>query len=170
MRIAEEATRKHCEVSIDRCDNHHVHANGRNGSIFVVRAYFGLNHGWKISEFKSKSTIVVLQLLPIEDTPNATDTQEDEGDTDQGDKDGDGDDTGSDEDDNSTQSKDKGKKEKAGKKRKMRSPIKSRWMVPLIKQAIKQRPNMSNKECCQLVSPYMREVFFFLVMQTNDAA
>ncbi len=104
--------------------------------MFVVRAYFGLNHGWKISEFESESTIVVPQLPPIEGTPNVTDNQEDEGDKDERDKDGDGDDTGSDEDDNSTQSKDKGK-EKAGKKRKMRSPIKSWWMVPLIKQAVK---------------------------------
>jgi hypothetical protein len=117
-----------------------------------------LNHGWKIREFKSENTIVVPQLPPIEGTPNVTDNQEDEGDKAEGDKDGDDDDTGSDEDENSTPSKDKGK-EKAGKKRKMRSLIKSQWMVPLIKQAIKQRPNMSNKECSQLLSPYVREVF-----------
>jgi hypothetical protein len=118
-----------------------------------VRAYFGLNHGWRISQFKSENSIVVPELPPIlpqfEATSNVTDNQE--GDKDEGDKDGDGDDSVSDDDKDSTPSNDKGK-EKAGKKTKMRSPIKSRWMVPLIKQAIKERPKMSNKECSQLLS------------------
>ena len=41
-------------------------------------------------------------------------------------------------------------------------------MVPLIKQAIKERPNMSNKECSQLLSPYVRKVF--LTSQILQAA
>ena len=41
-------------------------------------------------------------------------------------------------------------------------------MVPLIKQAIKQKPNMSNLECCHLLSPYVREVF--LASQILQAA
>jgi hypothetical protein len=127
-------------VSIDKSDNRCVHANGRNGSTFVVRGYFGLNHGWRICEFKSENSIVSPELPPIEGTPNVTDNQEDEGGKGKGDKDGDGDDSGSDDDENSTPSNGKGK----DKKRKMHSLIKSRWMVPLIKQAIKQRPNMSN--------------------------
>jgi hypothetical protein len=160
IRIAEEANLKHCEVSIDRSDNHRVHANGRNGSTFVVRVYFGLNHGWRVSQFKSENSIVAPELPPIlpqfEATSNVRHNQE--GDKEEVGADGGGNDSVSDDDDDSTPSDDEGKA-KAGKKTKMRSPIKSRWMVPLIKQAIKERPNMSNKECSQLLSPYMREVF-----------
>jgi hypothetical protein len=169
MRIVEEANQKHCEVSIDRSDNHHVHGNGRNGSTFVVRGYFGLNHGWRISQFKSENSIVVPELPPIlpqfEASTNVTHNQE--GDKEEVGANGGGNDSVSDDDNDSTLSDHEGK-EKAGKKTKMRSPIKSRWMVPLIKQAIKERPNMSNKECSQLLSPYVREVF--LTSQILQAA
>jgi hypothetical protein len=33
-------------------------------------------------------------------------------------------------------------------------------MVPLIKEHIAERPNMSNKECSQLLNLYVRDVFF----------
>ena len=36
------------------------------------------------------------------------------------------------------------------KKRRHKSPIKSRWLVPLVKLAIAEKPNISNKDlCCQ---------------------
>ena len=49
--------------------------------------------------------------------------------------------------------------EKAGKKRKMRSPIKTRWMVPLIKEHNAEQPNMYNKECSQLLNLYVHDDF-----------
>ena len=65
MQIAEEANQKHREVSINRSDNHHVHANGRNGFTFVVRAYFGLNHGWRISNSNQRTALMFLSYCQL---------------------------------------------------------------------------------------------------------
>ena len=119
-----------------------------------MRAYFGFNHGWRVTQIKTEPSIVV-QLPPIvpqfEATTNVTHNQE--GDEEEVGANGGGNDSESDDDDDSTSTpSDNEGKAKARKKTKMRSPIKSRWMVPLIKQAIKERPNMSNKECRKIIS------------------
>jgi len=45
------------------------------------------------------------------------------------------------------------------KKRQCQSPIKSKWLVPLIKETIVKRPNMSHKECAHLLCLHVREEF-----------
>ncbi len=39
---------RNCEIAFARNDGCRVHADGRNGNNFKVRASFGINHGWKV--------------------------------------------------------------------------------------------------------------------------
>ena len=41
----------------------------------------------------------------------------------------------------------------------MKSPIKSKWLVPLVKVALAEKPNISNKALMQLLSPYVVDKF-----------
>ena len=45
------------------------------------------------------------------------------------------------------------------KKRRLKSPIKLRWLEPLVKLAITEKPNISNKEMAGLLKPYVNKNF-----------
>jgi hypothetical protein len=53
------------------------------------------------------------------------------------------------------------------KKRQRRSPIKSRWFLPLIKETIVESPNMSHKECAHLLRLYVRTDFLTAMIVQN---
>ena len=42
----------------------------------------------------------------------------------------------------------------------VKSPIKSRWLVPLVKGALAEKPNISSKELVNLLKPYVVDKFF----------
>ena len=46
-----------------------------------------------------------------------------------------------------------------GMKTRVKSPIKSRWLVPLIKGALSEKPNISNKELENILMPYVIDKF-----------
>ncbi len=41
----------------------------------------------------------------------------------------------------------------------VKSPIKSKWLVPLVKGALAEKPNISNKALTVLLSPYVVDKF-----------
>jgi hypothetical protein len=45
------------------------------------------------------------------------------------------------------------------KQTRVKSPIKSKWLVPLVKVPIAEKPNISNKALMQLLSPYVVDKF-----------
>jgi len=45
------------------------------------------------------------------------------------------------------------------KKRRLKSPIKSRWLIPLIKLASAEKPNISDKEMASLLELYVNDNF-----------
>ena len=54
-------------------------------------------------------------------------------------------------------------------KARVKSPIKSKWLVPLVKGALAEKPNISNKALTILLSPYIVEKFLThsLINQTK---
>jgi hypothetical protein len=51
------------------------------------------------------------------------------------------------------------KKRKKRKKAALRTPMKHRWIVPLIEDRMRERPNLSNNECKHLLRQYVRADF-----------
>ncbi len=45
------------------------------------------------------------------------------------------------------------------KKSRVKSPIKSRWLVPLAKAALAEKPNISNKDLAVILKPYVVDKF-----------
>ena len=155
MRIAEEANLLLCECSIDRSDHRRIHVNGKKGSSFQVIARYGLNQGWKVCTYTCCDVPMIPILPPMNDA-----VEEELGE----DEDDDGESVGMRNDPQIEQgdadsSEDEFVEKATGQGRMMRSPIKSRWIVPLIKEHIAERPNMSNIECRQLLNLYVRDVF-----------
>jgi len=54
-------------------------------------------------------------------------------------------------------------------KARVKSPIKSKWLVPLVKGALAEKPNISNKALTMLLSPYVVDKFLIhsLINQTK---
>ncbi len=53
------------------------------------------------------------------------------------------------------------------KHRQRQSPIKSKMLVPLLKEALAARPNMSHKECAQLLHLHVRQDFLTAMIVQN---
>jgi hypothetical protein len=45
------------------------------------------------------------------------------------------------------------------RKGRAKSPIKSRWLVPIVKTAVVKRPGMSSKDMRQILMPYVIDIF-----------
>ena len=73
-----------------------------------------------------------------------------------------------DSDDEDTEDEDDGRT-KSMKAPRVKSPIKSKWLVPLVKGAIAEKPNISNKALTILLSPYVVDKFLThsLINQTK---
>jgi hypothetical protein len=48
-----------------------------------------------------------------------------------------------------------------------RTPIKARWLVPLIKSRLRERPNISNKECSHILRLHVRQEFLTKAVLQN---
>jgi hypothetical protein len=70
--------------------------------------------------------------------------------------------------DQSTENDNKSKKQK---KVCQKSPIKSRWLIPIVKAEVSQRLNIPNKELKALLKDYVKDIFLTpsLLQQTRTA-
>ncbi len=73
----------------------------------------------------------------------------------EGDADGENNDAISVDADQSTEKDKKSKKQKVRQK----SPIKSRWLISIVKAEVSQRPNIPNKELKALLKDYVKDIF-----------
>ena len=185
VRIAEEANLYNVEVANVRSCNKRVYYDGRGGAQFKVRARPTLDKGWTVKEY---SRWTVPSIPPIGSTQPVGGEDEDQGnqgnedaskeDTSDGEEEEDeerdgGDDIVGEEEEGTADGDDIFGEEGATdnttkmKKRQRRSPIKSKWLVPLIKETIAERPNMSHKECAHLLRLYVREDFLTAMIVHN---
>jgi hypothetical protein len=133
MRIAKEANILGVQVGIKRSDQFQLVVKGLKGKHFHVQGTCGDKTGWKVSTCITRETPVEASVAkPAPELPP------DEGYVEEGNSDDD-----------------------SVKKKSLRdrTPIKLRWLVPLIQSIISERPNVSNKELKELLKLYVKDIF-----------
>jgi hypothetical protein len=137
IRISEEANYSGCAVSIGRSDTMRVHAYGRNGSNFEVKVVCSDTFGWRVAQCDTcLPAAMICDVAAAEEAQAGVVTEcgtlhDDDsvvGDIGAADIDSD--------QDHNTPNKDT---------MSACTPFKSRWLVPLIQDAISEMPNMANK-------------------------
>ena len=115
-----------------------------------MKAVFSISAGWKITTAETRDIALSQDSENFEDVATEPDGLEvvDENDDDHadgvmGDADGDAD----------------GVIMSVAKGNRNRSPIKSRWIFPLIKEVISKAPNLSNREMKNILSDYIKVKF-----------
>ncbi len=165
LHIAEEANLHNIEVASVRSCNNRMYFDGRGGAQFKVKAQPTLDKGWTVKEYVRWTPPTILPMGGINvghdndgDEHCQPSDDEEEDDEDQGnnddfededDEEGDGGDDIIGEEGNAD-----GPPKPKRKRCQRQSPIKSKWLVPLIKACVAQRPNISNKECAHLLCLY----------------
>jgi hypothetical protein len=137
IQIAEEANFCGCQIAIVQSDNYQVYIRGCAGSLFQVKASCSIKIGWKVT------TIKIREVTKANDDPAdkiVYDVEE----------------KVADEDKASLEEDDADGKVNAVRQR---TPIKSRWIVPLLLNEIAEKLNMSNAEMKHVVSMYVKEKF-----------
>ena len=156
LRIAEYANLFGVRTTIKRSDRFQVMVTAINGEhdLFLVRGSYSQSNGWKITvcvegsgcikEPTTPTAIAIAAPPEREDSTALLDPEEIIGDMEEGNADD------SEEIDSVADSK----------KRKHKSPtIKSRWLATLVKLAIAEKPNISNKDMASLLKPYLNDNF-----------
>jgi hypothetical protein len=162
LRIAEEANLYNVEVANVRSCNKRVYYDGRAGAQFRVRARPTLDKGWTVKEY-SCNTVPSVPSIGSTHPGDDDDDDEDRGSN----EDESEEDSDKEEDDILGEEGDAENTTKRKKRRQRRSPIKSRMLVPLLKEAIAARPNMSHKECAHLLHLHVRKDFLTAMIVQN---
>jgi hypothetical protein len=124
IQITEEANFCGCQIAIVRSDNYQVHIQGCVGSLFQIKAFCSVKLGWKVT------TIQTREATKADDDPAEDIINDGQGKV-------------ADEDNAFLEEDDADRKVKQVCQC---TPIKSRWIVPLLLSDIAEKPNMSNAE------------------------
>mgnify|MGYP006153922695 CR=1 FL=1 len=152
LRIAEEVNLSGCWVSCKRSDDYRVQIYGSDSSSsFCVKAVFSTSTGWKVTTAETREITLPQESDSYEDVATEPDhglegvdeNDDDHADGVMGDADGDAD----------------GVIMSVAKGNRNRSPMKSRWIFPLIKEVIAKAPNLSNREMKNILSDYIKVKF-----------
>jgi hypothetical protein len=152
LSIGEEANCTGCRVSSRRSDDYRVQVHGCEGSSFCVRAVFSPSTGWKVALAETRD--ITLSQESKEDFENVP-TEVD------------GDDVEEDQDDVDGVTGDADGVMSVDKKNRNRSPMKSRWIFPLIKKVIAKMPNLSNRDMKTILSDYIKVKFLSTSLLQN---
>jgi hypothetical protein len=137
IHIAEEANFRGCQIAIVRSDSYQVHMQSCGGSLFQIKAFCSLKLGWKVTTIQT-SKATKTDDDPAEDIIHDGQDKvvvEDEATFEEGDAD------------------------RNVKQVRQRTPIKSRWLVPLLLSEIAEKPNTSNAEMKHVILAYVKEKF-----------
>ena len=151
--IGEEANLSGCRVSCKRSDDYRVQVYGSDtSSSFCVKAVFSISAGWTITTAETREITLPQESDSYEDVatePDGLDVEENDDDVDGviGDADG---------SDNEVMSVTQSTR---GRRTPMKSctPMKSRWLFPLIKEVIAKTPNLPNREMKNLLADYVKD-------------
>ncbi len=184
MRVAEEANQYGVWIKIVHSDGLQVDVRGADRDPFHVLGYYGLTaHRWKVTKCitrnagrmaydpgekdstkgKGKSygketipPLAVADLAPPPPNKTVGDAFDDLGGIEEGNPDKAEEESNPDEAGMSIGHAITAKTKKA---RKMKSPIKTKWIVPLVLSAISATPNLPSKEITALLKPYIIDMF-----------
>ncbi len=161
LRIVEEANLYGVQTAIKRSDTFQVDARGLNGDTFHIQGNLGKNTGWKVTV-----CVVGIESISCPATPNATAAEKrtsPAADNNRVDsfleirgQESNLNNTARARDD--TDDNGIGNKKKERIKR-QKSPMKSKYLVPLMTAALTERPNIFNKEMTTILKPYINDVF-----------
>jgi len=160
IRIAEEANYSGCKVTIGRSDVMLVQAYGRNGSSFEVKVYCSDKFGWRVSVCNTRLSEAMNADVATEVQAQAQAGVVTKGVTvhecvklfgEEGTADNYAETIA-----NNTDTIESG-----------RTPFKSRWLIPLLKTAIGETPNILNKHIRLLLAPYIKDKFLSASLLQN---
>jgi hypothetical protein len=163
LRIVEEANLYGVRVAIKRSDAFQVDVSGLNGDIFHIHGTFGMNAGWKVTvcavgiesnghPAAPNITVAENRTSPAGDN-NSVDPLAEIGGQDSNPDDTNGDETNDDGDGNMKKTMSKRQK----------SLVKSKYLVPLLKAALTEWPNIFNKEMATFLKPYINNIFITVI-------
>jgi hypothetical protein len=158
------------EAANVRSCNKRVYYDGRGGAQFKVRARPTLDKGWTVKEYDRWLPPFIPPIGSTQPDGGEDEDQGNQGNEDDSEEDSDGEEEQDEEQDGGDDILgEEGAAENTTKRRKRqcRSPIKSKWLVPLIKETIAECPNMSHKECAHLLRLYVREDFLTPMIVQN---
>lgn len=177
IRIGEEANLYGVRTKIVRSDAFQVDVRGMKGDPFHVLAYYGTNAlRWRVTKCSTRSGRQVYSPLqkkkknqhktsipPVEVTdlpaPDPTERLVDAFDVVGGLEEGNPDELSLTAAAVLPTRLDDSSPDKMAKKARLKSPIKSKWIVPLVHNAIAERPNLSSKEIANILKPYVIDIF-----------
>ena len=150
LRVLEEANLYGVYITISRSDSLQFLASGNN---FLVTGVWGIRKGWNITnaEYPCSSREIPLQV-------HDSNMKEDdlvEGNPDDGEESADDDPT---------------PKSRKLARRHHTTPIRSVILIPIVRDAVAQRPNLSNKDMMQLLKLYVKPLFLTRALLQNTRA
>ena len=173
LRISEEANLFGVRIKIKRSDSHQIHVYGVNNDFYVRTNYGDRHHRWTVT--KSNVRIGCTVYSPTNNLKDQTNgvtpppqTEDDMAGIFDGEGDANGDNNNGYDGDQITEKDNESKKQK---KVHQKSPIKSRWLIPIVKAEVSQHLNMPNKVLKALLKDYVKDIFLTpsLLQQTRTA-
>ena len=154
IRIGEQSNLFNGDIMIIKSDNERIIAKSRHNSLFTIRVVKSDNYGWKVTVYNV--TYAHAEIAKIDDEVIVVEEGSHYDDdlifVEKGNPDDD-DYEGGNHDDLKTRS--------------TRTPIKARWIVPLIREEIRQTPNMSNMSMKTILSIYVKDKFLTASLLQN---
>ena len=150
IRIAEEANFCGCQIAIQRSDNFKIHSHGMDGSSFSIQATYSTSSGWKVTSCLTR------EVANADDNNIA--------------QDGDADQACANNDeafDENHDSDEEGGADSSKKGIQDRTPLKARWLVPLVLREIAEKPNVSNADLRNVLSDYIKPRFITSAILQN---
>ena len=162
IRIAEEANLYNLEVATSRSCDKRIYFEGRAGAVFKIKARQCQARNWVVKEYERSVIPIILPYNNNEDSvfkEGDSDREENgrEENNKKEDKSGEDDDDVIGEEGNVD---DEPHNINNTNRNHRRTPIKARWLVPLIKSRLRERPNISNQECSHILRLHVRPDFF----------
>ena len=184
IRTAEEANLSRCSTSSKRSNDHRLHIHGVPDSSLRMFATFTSTKGWKVTRCETRIALPPVNhdgITVDEEVENVAAKSVESGGDKGGEEGGDdleeGDADGSDADGDLEEGDADGSdadglvpiKESSKKARKTRTPFKSRWIFPFIKDDMAQTPNISNREMKRLFADYVKKKFMRTISLLQNA-
>jgi hypothetical protein len=150
LRVIEEANLYGVYVTISRSDSLQFLASGKN---FLVTGCWGIRKGWNITKAEYPASSRELPSLQV----NEADMEEEdlvEGNADDGEE---------------SEHNESPKSRKLAR-RHHTTPLRSDILIPIVRDAVAQRPNLSNKDVMQLLKLYVKPLFLTRALLQNTRA
>ena len=168
LRVAEEANLHNVEIAnVKSCDKR-LHYEGRGGAKFKVEASPSMSKNWVLRKYERGGQQVIDEYNKSVESEykEGLSDNDDNGPQDDDDIDNDDEDKSDDIFGGEGNADDESPKRKRRRKNR-RTPFKASWLVPLLKSRLREKPNMSNRECAHILRLHIRPDFLTRALVQN---